>query len=317
MIRFQLYIKGWLGLLFIAVGLAGCNFPGRGPAVTPLVPPGVPSVAPTSSLAPGAAAQAETPAAPSAAPTEEAPLAARGRGMQVILADYQIEAAQAQAAKGAELTPEDRQRVLDELIDQTLLAQAAVEQGFTADDALLQNRTQRLSEQLGGPPALEAWMAAHGYDAQTFRAALARAAAAAWMRDQIAAGTPAVAEQVHVRQILLYNADTANEVLSQIRAGNDFGNLAVKYDPITRGDLGWFPRGYLLDPKLEAAAFALQPNAVSDVIQTLAGYQILQLLERDAQRPLLPEMRLALQTQAVQAWLQQRRSQAQIQTLLP
>lgn len=257
------------------------------------------------------------PPSPAPTATTAAPLAAQGKGLEIRLADYQIEAAQAQAAKGAELTPEDRQRVLDELIDQTLLAQAAAEQGFTADEALLQTRTQRLSEQLGGQAALDAWITAHGYGAQSFRAALARAAAAAWMRDQIAAGVPATAEQVHVRQILLYNADTANEVLSQIRAGNDFGNLAVKYDPITRGDLGWFPRGYLLDPKLEAAAFALQPNAVSDVIQTLAGYQILQLLERDAQHPLSPEMRLALQTQAVKTWLQQRRSQAEIQALLP
>jgi len=315
MMRPQLYIKPALALVLFALLLAACNLPDQ----STVAPAGLPaSEAPS---APGETPAAATLAGATPTPAEptatSVPLAARVNGTGISLAEYQAGLAQYQAAKAAEPTPADRQRVLDELIDQALLAQGAAEQGFRVDEALLQERLQRLGDQLGGQAALDAWIGAHGYDSQGFRSALERSIAAAWMRDQIAAGLPATAEQVHVRQVLLYNSTTADDVLAQLKAGNDFGNLAVKYDPISRGDLGWFPRGYLLDQKLEEVAFNLQPQAYSDVIQTPAGYHILQLLERDAQRPLTPEARLALQTQAVQNWLQDRRSRAEIQHLLP
>jgi peptidyl-prolyl cis-trans isomerase C len=254
---------------------------------------------------------------PTSLPPTQPPLAASVNGWEISLAEYQAELAQYKAVQGTELAAEDEQRVLDELIDQALLAQAASENGFHVDDALLVERTQRLSDQLGGPAALDGWMQTYGYDEATFRQALARSIASAWMRDQIAAGVPMLAEQVHARQILLYNAEQANEVLGLLKAGNDFGNLAARYDPITRGDLGWFPRGYLLDKKLEDIAFSLQPEAYSEVVETLAGYHILQVLEQAAQRPLTPEALLALQLQAVQSWLAEQRSQSDIQILLP
>jgi len=200
---------------------------------------------------PSPQAAATTAAAPTSIPATQQPLAAIADGWEISLAEYQAELAQYKAAQGTELAAEDEQRVLDELIDQALLAQAARQNGFSPDEALLDERTQRLVDQLGDRIALENWMQTYGYDEATFRRALARSVASAWMRDQIAASVPKTAEQVHARQILLYNAEQANEVLGLLKAGNDFGNLAVKYDPITRGDLGWFPRGYLLDQKLE------------------------------------------------------------------
>jgi parvulin-like peptidyl-prolyl isomerase len=278
----------------------------------------------TVAATPSAALQGASPEAP-ASPTETAtpnpatpePLAAIIDGWEISLAEYRAELAQYQAAQGTELAPEDEQRVLQDLIDQALLAQAASQAGFVVDEALLDERIQRLIDQLGDRAALESWMQTYGYDEAAFRRVLRRSIAAAWMRDQIAAGVPRTAEQVHARQILLYNVQQANEVLSLLKAGNSFGNLAAKYDPFTRGDLGWFPRGYLLDKKLEEVAFSLEPEAYSEIIETLAGYHILQVLERDPQRPLTPEALLALQMQAVQDWLSQRRSQSEIQILLP
>lgn len=245
------------------------------------------------------------------------PLAARVGSQEITLAEYQAELALYRAAKGTDLAPEDEQRVLDDLIDRALLAQAAFEQGFRVDDALLNERIQSLQDRLGSEGALNDWMKTYGYDEQVFRQALTRAVASAWMRDQLAASTPKTAEQVHARQILLYNSDQANEIYNLLKAGNDFGNLAVQYDPVTRGDLGWFPQGYLPDKQLEDAVFALQPEQFSPVIQTPAGYHILQVLERDAQHPLSPEALLILQAQAVQSWLQSQRQQAQIENLLP
>jgi parvulin-like peptidyl-prolyl isomerase len=183
------------------------------------------------------------------------------------------------------------------------------------DDAALQARLDQLAAQAGGNEALSAWETAQGYDDAGFRAALKVAAAAAWMRDRISAGVPEAVEQVHARQILLYNEGQANDVLSQIESGADFATLAEDYDPVAGGDLGWFPQGYLTEPELEQAAFKLQPGEHSQVIHTRLGYHILELIERDPQRPLEPDARLALQNNAVKQWLAQRRSQSDIKIL--
>lgn len=244
------------------------------------------------------------------------PLAARVNGYPITLAEYQVELALYQAALGKELATEERQRVLDDLIDQALLAQDAIMQGFDASEAALQERMAQLSAQLGGAAALAAWQAAHGFDDETFARALRRSMAAAWMRDQIARSVPRTAEQIHARQILLYSREEAERVLAELATGADFTALAEKYDPVTRGDLGWFPRGFLLDPQLEEAAFALQPGQYSPILQTVAGYHILLVLERDPQRPLDPQALLKLQRQAVQTWLEQRRQTSQIEIYL-
>jgi parvulin-like peptidyl-prolyl isomerase len=135
------------------------------------------------------------------------------------------------------------------------------------------------------------------------------------MRDQIIEAVPRTTEQVHARQILLYNSDQANQVLAQLEAGNDFGNLAKKYDPITGGDLGWFSRNYLPEPRIEEIAFKLQPNEYSPVIESLAGFHIIQVLERDPQRPLSPDALLVLQAKALQDWLHARLGEAVIEIL--
>jgi parvulin-like peptidyl-prolyl isomerase len=235
----------------------------------------------------------------------------------ITLSEYQAELARYKAATGKDPTPEEQKRVLDDLIDQTLLAQAAAEKGFVVDDATLKDHMTKLSASLGDEQALAAWVAAHDYTDKSFQAALTRSTSNAWMRDQVIAAVPQTAEQVHARQILLFSADEANNAYAQLQSGKDFAKLAATYNPVTQGDLGWFPRGYLLDPKLEEAAFNLQPSQYSSVIQTPTGYHILLVIERDPNRPLEPNALQALQGQALQKWLEARRSQSEIQVLLP
>lgn len=309
-----------LAALVVLALLAGCKAPRQSTST-----PAAVTQPPVASVETGASGQPSRPptaasdtAIPTLPPTATPlPAAAVVNGLSIPLAEFEAGLLQLQSTNSAELTAEDRRQVLDDLVDQELLAQGARQQGYTVGEAELGERLQALEAARGGPDGLEAWMSENGYTRAVFQEALRRSIAAAWMRDRLGAAVSATAEQIHVRQILLYNAGTANEIMDQIRAGNDFGNLAVKYDPTTRGDLGWFPRGYLLDLKLEEAAFALQPDGVSEVIQTLAGYHILQLIERQADRPLSPEARLILQTQAVQRWLQDRRANAAIEVLTP
>lgn len=253
-----------------------------------------------------------TPFQPSPTPV---PLAARVNGEALLLSTYQAELARYAAALGSEPTLEEQQQVLDDLIDQALLAQAAATQGFVADDAVVQQRLDELVSRLGSQDALEQWMAANGYVEVDFRQDLRRAVQAAWMRDQIAAGVPAVAEQVRARQILLSDSTQANDVLALLQSGSDFTNLAFQADPVAGGELGWFGRGELFYPELEEAAFALQPGQITPIIETPVGYHILQVLERQVDRPLSPQALLKAQQRAVEQWLEQQRSQGQIEIL--
>jgi parvulin-like peptidyl-prolyl isomerase len=202
--------------------------------------------------------------------------------------------------------------VIVDLVAQMLLAQAARTDGFTLDEAGLQARIDSLTSQIGGADKLSAWEQGHGYSDQTFRSALKRGAESAWERDKIIAAVPSTAEQVHVQQILLYNQDTAQNFLTQLNGGADFNELALRADPLTRGDLGWVPRGYLLEPQIEAEAFALPVGGYSNVITTDVGFHIVRVLEHDIARPLSPDAYLVLQEQALKKWVADQRAAASV-----
>lgn len=76
----------------------------------------------------------------------------------------------------------------------------------------------------------------------------------------------------------------ADEILAEIRGGGDFAAIAKKRseDKATAaagGDLGVIERGKLT-PSLEAAAWDLDVGAVSDVVETPEGFDIVKLEER-------------------------------------
>jgi parvulin-like peptidyl-prolyl isomerase len=290
---------GSFGLLslFLMLTLTACGVPARLNLVHPTVTP-TPTVSPTPTITP-------------------VPLALTVNGEGITIPEFEAEVARyqkAQAALGITVNLETaKKNVSDEFINILLLEQAATAKGYKVDQALLQGRIDGLVAQIGSPGALTAWQTDHGYTDATFRSDLRRQMAAAFMRDQITASVPPTAEQVHGIQILLYDEAAAQQALGYLKAGRDFTELAAQYDPLAKGELGWFPRGYLSDPAVEAAAFALQPGEYSDVIKAQAGYDILFVADRQPDRPLSPDALLALQERAIQDWLVQKRNDSSIQ----
>jgi len=248
-------------------------------------------------------------------------MAAHVNGEGITLVDYQRELGLLQSAQKEEDIQADVQaqktQVLDELIAQALLSQAAASSGHLIDNAELQKRISDLAGQVGGVDKLDQWKSKYGYDDPAFQRTLRLNMAAAWMRDQVAAQVGTAADQVHARQIRVNNEGEARSIQAQLQAGTDFTQLAGEYDPLTKGDLGWFPRGYLFQPTVEEAAFSLQPGQFSNMIQTNIGYHFVLVIERDAQHPLSPEALLFLQHQAVSQWLKQKRAEAKIEILVP
>ncbi len=307
-----------LGLFALVLLVSACASP------SPTSQPPSPTLPPQNTASPTPSPTATPPPSPT-----PVPLAALVNDEPITLAEYQAELARFRVARqelpdvppapGINLATEaDMQAfVLNELIGQRLFAQAAYANGFSLSQDALQASQDKLKDQLGSDQALQAWLTANQYDLAAFQAALARSIATAWMRDQVMASFPTNAEQVHARQILLYNLDQANQILAQIRSGQDFTALAFQYDPKAGGDLGWFPRGYLFEPALEEAAFKLEPNAYSEVITTRLGYHLLLVIAHETDRPLDPDVRLALQQQALSTWLQEQKAKANIQIFVP
>lgn len=78
--------------------------------------------------------------------------------------------------------------------------------------------------------------------------------------------------------------DKINEVLEELNNGGDFAELAKKYsqDPgsaANGGDLGFAKRG-IFAPEFEAAAFSLEENEISEPVETMFGFHIIQNLKR-------------------------------------
>ena len=74
------------------------------------------------------------------------------------------------------------------------------------------------------------------------------------------------------------------ELRDRVTNGEDFGTLAVLYsDDVssakTSGEIGFTSKGDLV-PEYEAMAISLEPNEVSEIVETKFGYHIIQLIER-------------------------------------
>lgn len=207
--------------------------------------------------------------------------------------------------------------VIANLVDRLLLAQAARIAGFAADEALLDERLASISQQAGGAEAFAGWLAKFGLTQAAYREELRLELEAAYMVAELSNAVPNTAEQVLARQVLLPDQFSAERLLGQLESGTSFETVVVNNDPRRLGTLGWFPRGYLLQPAVEEAAFALQPGQYSQVIETEIGFHLIEVLAHEADRPLSPQARRVLQTLAVQAWLEQQQAGSAIEILLP
>lgn len=302
-VRRILSLVGYLFVLIVTISACG--------EITPeITATELPSstISPTSTM---------TPPPPSPTPI---PLAATVNGEEITLQEFEAELSRYLSAQGEDNNLEEAEMVeivLDDMVNQILLAQGAENLGFELEPEVLNVRRDVLVETLGGEMEFENWLLENGYTQQSFDKVLVSAIKGAWMRDRILEDVPISAEQVHARQILLYNSDQADQVLSELNSGREFATLLAAYEPVTQGELGWFPKGYLPHPAIEEAAFDLQPGEYSQVIETSVGFHIIQVMERESDRPLSPEARLVWQERALKDWVAMQREESNVVILIP
>ena len=292
------HLKVICTILILSLTLAGCKQQTPVP-VQPIVTIDVPTNAPIE-------------------PTlikEPMALEVNGEGITMVEFQQEIQRFQSGVTKtGIQLPdPSDLEiQVIDELVDQLLLQQGAIEAGFSVSSADIQTKLDELSQKLGGTEALTKWINENFYTDQTFKISLERSLYATWMRDEIIKNLPDVAEQVHIRQIRVLSEGEARGILAQLQSGSDFATLAELYDPVTKGDLGWFPHGYLTQPAVDDAAFSLDAGEVSQIIQSEIGFHIVQVIERDGAHKLTPDALKFMQNQALISWLDEKKSSSEI-----
>jgi len=72
-------------------------------------------------------------------------------------------------------------------------------------------------------------------------------------------------------------------IQERLRNGEDFAKMAKMYSQgpsgIKGGDIGWLRHGQTVRP-FEAAAFALEPGEISDIVETRFGYHLIKMLEK-------------------------------------
>ncbi len=85
---------------------------------------------------------------------------------------------------------------------------------------------------------------------------------------------------VKASHILVSSLEEANKVVSELKDGKDFGELAKKYSKCPSGkqggDLGFFSKGQMVK-EFEDAAFSLEVGSVSGPVKTQFGYHIIKV----------------------------------------
>ena len=207
-----------------------------------------------------------------------------------------------------DLTPEEYDQLLDELVQLVLLSKAAETAGLTTDEEfaseleLLRLQTvarRQIGAELERNPATEADLQA-AYEENL---------------DQLAG------VQYRARHILVDSESEARGLISQLQQGADFQELARTRSTgpsgPNGGDLGWFEADRMVPP-FAAAVRAMEAGTFSELpVQTRFGWHVILLEERsDARAPGLDAVRNEVAQMAeqekVQSYLEALRAEADI-----
>jgi len=197
--------------------------------------------------------------------------------------------------------------IVDQIIDQMLLAEAARTAGLDKRPAVALNLLNQQRAILA--------------DAYLRREVSTRASpevVEALYKERYLDAPPE--QEVRAAHILVEAEEKAAELKAQLDGGADFVALAAEHGTdgtaSKGGDLGWFVKSDMV-PEFADAAFAMEPGTTSAPVQTPFGWHIIKLEERrDRPAPALDQVQNELLGEAMQqaqlAIVEELRSQATI-----
>lgn len=248
---------------------------------------------------------------------------------------------------------------LDELVDRELLWQEARRRKHVATRAELDRAMARFRAQVPDAARRRLALERGGFTEETYAEFVRRELSIRrWIEREVVPGVRVQAAevkafyernadrftdpaQVRARHVLVKvapGADAARRaearerietVLAAARGGADFAELAREFSEDSTassgGDLGWFARGRMV-PAFEAAAFALEPGGISDVVETPYGFHVVRVVGRrpesvrpldEAREQIRAHLREERIREAVAARVAELRATARIDVLIP
>lgn len=282
-------------------------------------PPSSSSASAQPTAAPAARAPQPTPAPDvvKPVPAELPPVLARVNGDEITRAEFEQNVKNLEGRAGRQLPAEQRDEVyrglLDEMVAVRLLQQEVTRRQLTVDNARLEAAMKQLRSQFPTEAAFKQALVAQKMSLDDLRQEARQNLLVTDMLEQEVAKQidvkpsdvsafyeknpdrfqqPEAVRASHVLVLLPQGADDAARtaarakaemVLKKARAGADFAALARAHsDDASKargGDLGFFPKGQMV-PAFDAAAFALQPNQISDIVETPFGFHVIKVAER-------------------------------------
>jgi len=253
------------------------------------------------------ATDAAKPAAAPAAAASPSVATVNGKEISAQLFNTFLQAVTGKPA--AEVPPEQKTQMLDQLINMMLAAQAAEKDGLSANPEV-KARADLLNAQILAEAASDKYIKAHPVSESEVKAEY----------DTQVAAMP---KEYKARHILVETKEIAESLIRDLAAGGDFAKLAKSEskDPGSAksgGDLGWFSSTSMVKPFSEAVA-TLQKGEITKVpVQTQYGWHVIQLEDvRTPQPPAFDEVKkqveMIAQRKKLQAYLDELRKTAQIQ----
>ena len=224
-------------------------------------------------------------------------------------------------AETASYLPAFQDQVLAQMVNLELAKQFAAADGITVDDAAVQAEMADVKTSVVESGQYESWeqfLGLRGSTEQGFAEdVLEYLLYQALLK--VHGGGSVEEEQIHAAHILVETEEVGREVLERLEAGELFSALAKEFSTDSAsgqqgGDLGWFPRGVMVE-EFEDAAFSMMPGETSGLVQSEFGYHIIQVLGRET-RPLDESMLEQMQSQNFATWFADQAEKASVETLV-
>lgn len=249
-------------------------------------------------------------------------LVAKVNNEELTLPEYQSAFTRSQVGSDAADLNALAKSVLDEMINQALIEQAAGKMNIIVSPADVDREVQSYVALAGGETGWENWLKQNGYSSEAdFRATLPGALITQRVNEAVTKDVSPTVMQVHARHILVKTEAEAKDVLERLQKGEDFVTLAMQLSmDVTSsqqgGDLGWFTQDELLQPEVGRVAFSLKPGQIAGPVATMLGYHVVQTLEF-AERTIDDQERLVnLKTKRFEGWLAEQNKNATIERYL-
>lgn len=250
-----------------------------------------------------------------------------------------------------EETEQVQEVAIERIIARELIFQQALAEGVVATDEQITKETVKVMANFPSPEEFYATLEKAGVDKDSYYRMIRQDLSVNMLTEKKALNAPEPSDeevkaffeanpekmrkpaQVRASHILVKATDDesdeaktkADDIYRQVQADEaNFAALAQEHSACPSGeqggDLGFFGPGSMVK-EFEAAAFALKPGEISDVVKTPFGYHLIKVTERQEENTLSfdeikPQIVSFLQEQAgakqLHAWVEELRSKAEI-----